>query len=476
MIVQCPGCASRYRVRAEKLPAAGGNIQCPNCRSIFPASHAPGDIDSPLRTLPGSGVRAKTPSIPPPVPPTVESDSSEPFSRIDTASGSTSAGHTWKIRTPVGLVYDFPNINALKGWLGTRENVDGMVASTDDGKTWHDIRNYAKLESTLPASLGRGRPEMSLASADTAVAEAMDAVLASRGATIPASNPPLVEKPDSPAVSKPAPRRPEASTILEKPRRSPPLVPGLEPGKPGPRPTARRPGPSARPGPRPSLRRGKPATTPKSAGVGTYVGLLVCMLVITAGVLQLTGAVDVAGVLGLRKTPPAATNTQRSEQTAATDESQESTPVDENVLVETQPELVGSFASDSDYLVTATQFGTNTQLGVDNTQFGQDAPSQDSAQLAARRIDPHEARITVLVNRAVETAQRGNIGEAIQLVSGAAQISPNNPDLVCLLSQLHRRNGATVEAEALSQQCLTLRSEQDTGSPDGNPEERFGMH
>ena len=132
---------------------------------------------------------------------------------------------------------------------------------------------------------------------------------------------------------------------------------------------------------------------------------------------------------------------------------------------------------DSDYLVGDPQYGADSSpYGIDNTQFGMDAPSQSSVELAARGIDPHEARITVLVNRAIETAQRGNIGEAIQLVSGAAQISPNNTDLVCLLSELHRRNGATVEADALSQQCLTLRAAQDTGAPEENPERGLDMH
>ena len=463
MIVQCPGCASRYRVRAEKLPAAGGNIQCPNCRSIFPASHAPGGADGPLRTLPGSGIRAKTHSIPPPVPPTgaMGTDTASPAVAVGSKS-PPSKDLTWKIRTPVGLVYDFPNIEALTSWLATRENVDGMVVSTDDGNTWHDIRNYPELESALPVATGKARPDMGSTSADTAVAEAMDAVLASRGATIPVPKPPIAQKTEKTTPPKPTPRRPEASTILEKPRRSSPAGSGLEPGKPGPRPTTRPTRPSSRPGPRPSLRRGKPAAAPKSAGTGTYIGLVVCLLVILAGVLQVTGAVDVAGALGLRNAPTPAAPVQTSDDAVATEQSQESTEADDEFVV-VEPEYVSALLDDSDYL-------------VDDTQFGSDAPSQVSTELVSRGIDPHDARITTLVNRAVLTAERGEVGEAIQLISGAAQISPNNSDLVCLLSDLHRRNGSLVEAEALSQQCSTLRAAQDTRSQQDVSEDDLFMH
>lgn len=35
MIVQCPSCASRYRVNAANIPATGGKIRCPSCSHAF---------------------------------------------------------------------------------------------------------------------------------------------------------------------------------------------------------------------------------------------------------------------------------------------------------------------------------------------------------------------------------------------------------------------------------------------------------
>ena len=393
-------------------------------------------------------MRARTPATPPPVPSPIEVEETvaiEP--RVDTDGNEATTARTWKIRTPVGLVYDFPDLDALKAWLATRENVDGMVASIDDGKTWLDMRSYSQLETALPKGARRQRQDVTSASADTAVAEAMDAVLASRGSALGTAKTPAAAKPNSGPATKPPPRKLEASTILEKPRRSPSPVAGLEPGQPIPRPAPRPAGAPGRQRPRPVLRRGRPASPPKSAGIGTYVGLLVCMLIIVAGALQLTGAVDVADILGLRKPPAPNTVVEASADETVSTDVQAAVTGDETEVY--GDEYLGGAADDSDYL-------------VDNTQFGADAPSQDPAQLVAQGINPHRARITVLVNRAIETAERGNLEEAIQLVSGAAQLSPGDPDLICLLSEFHRRNGSNVESEALRGQCLTLRAAQDT--------------
>ncbi len=35
MIVQCPACNSRYRIRSENIPASGGKIRCPSCGHSF---------------------------------------------------------------------------------------------------------------------------------------------------------------------------------------------------------------------------------------------------------------------------------------------------------------------------------------------------------------------------------------------------------------------------------------------------------
>ncbi|MCA9563255.1 MAG: zinc-ribbon domain-containing protein, partial [Myxococcales bacterium] len=54
MIVECPECTSRYRVREEKLPAGGGNIQCPGCGAVFPAQAAKGSENDLVADLPSN--------------------------------------------------------------------------------------------------------------------------------------------------------------------------------------------------------------------------------------------------------------------------------------------------------------------------------------------------------------------------------------------------------------------------------------
>ena len=45
MIVTCPSCSSKYRVRDEAVPPEGAELQCPTCSSVFMA-HAPKpDVD-----------------------------------------------------------------------------------------------------------------------------------------------------------------------------------------------------------------------------------------------------------------------------------------------------------------------------------------------------------------------------------------------------------------------------------------------
>src|ERR1700753_1988276 len=47
MIVTCPSCGSKYRVRDEAVPAAGASLKCPSCHAVFVA-HAPQHTDAEL--------------------------------------------------------------------------------------------------------------------------------------------------------------------------------------------------------------------------------------------------------------------------------------------------------------------------------------------------------------------------------------------------------------------------------------------
>ena len=47
MIVTCPGCSAKYRVRDEAVPEGGAELRCPTCNASFmalPPKHSEGEI------------------------------------------------------------------------------------------------------------------------------------------------------------------------------------------------------------------------------------------------------------------------------------------------------------------------------------------------------------------------------------------------------------------------------------------------
>ncbi|MCC7070425.1 MAG: zinc-ribbon domain-containing protein [Deltaproteobacteria bacterium] len=75
MIVTCPGCSSKYRVRNESVPADGARMRCPKCETLFLArppvdgSTTSDDPSSQYQQLAPQGARGSTGSFAP-VPPT----------------------------------------------------------------------------------------------------------------------------------------------------------------------------------------------------------------------------------------------------------------------------------------------------------------------------------------------------------------------------------------------------------------------
>ncbi len=54
MIVTCPGCNSKYRVRDEAVPAAGAELKCPSCASVFvahPPKHSKAEIETAIEKV-----------------------------------------------------------------------------------------------------------------------------------------------------------------------------------------------------------------------------------------------------------------------------------------------------------------------------------------------------------------------------------------------------------------------------------------
>jgi predicted Zn finger-like uncharacterized protein len=176
MIIECPACQSRYRIREEKLPAAGGNIKCPSCAHVFFVSRNAGPV-SPAPPVTNTGASGQTDpngwsqiplgdSASPPAPapaaaaPSASgtlamaavSENSPP--RVVPQSPPTSAEggpKKWKLRNAVGLVYDFTDTEQLVKWLGTKESHEGMQASEDGGITFRELSEFSALRDVRPS-------------------------------------------------------------------------------------------------------------------------------------------------------------------------------------------------------------------------------------------------------------------------------------------------------------------------------------
>ncbi len=131
MIIECPSCTSRYRIREDKLPEAGGNIKCPNCAHIFFVPRA----DGPLASISGSVPAIPSDPVPAATPPPVEAGE---------------GGKRWKLKNPVGLIYDFPDTNQIRSWLVSRESFEGMQVSSDTGSTWMAVEEEPDLVDVKP--------------------------------------------------------------------------------------------------------------------------------------------------------------------------------------------------------------------------------------------------------------------------------------------------------------------------------------
>lgn len=142
MIIECPACNSRYRIREDKLPADGGNIKCPNCAHVFFVAR-PGAAAS------GSHDVATTQTGPP----ASDSQSLAPSAESGAqaaASGEASKVKRWKLRNSVGLVYDFPDVEQLRRWLQARDTFEGLSVSSDGGASWSDVDEVEDLAGVEP--------------------------------------------------------------------------------------------------------------------------------------------------------------------------------------------------------------------------------------------------------------------------------------------------------------------------------------
>lgn len=414
MIVQCPGCNSRYRVREEKLPTGGGNIECPSCHSVFPAAPA-SRVAAPRNTIPGSGPKATATNAPPPVPSSTESGAT-----VLIEPGQSGGSTTWKIRTPVGLVYDFPNLAALKNWLSTRDSVSDMVASTDEGTTWQTLTAFDQLKGSLPKGRrSKKGAEPPVLSKKEGLAEAMDAVLSNRKSTeIPGIQPPS---------STAGPKRPDPKTLLEKPRRT---------GTPA-RPASRGPAQKNRPPTKPQFKRIRSAPAQEGSGFGAFVGVLLFGAIVF-GVTAHFAGIDVLDQLGIvNNDAPLIDDRPRN---TAPQPSEALPPIDE-----------------VEWVVVDDPYAPN-QVNRQQSPLGSNAA--DSIELLQQGVSPTDVRVASLIREAQLKIQEEDYDQAAQLLGSASHRAPSNPEPVCLLAAVNRAQGRIVEAQTLEGRCTELRNAQ----------------
>jgi len=166
MIIECPACQSRYRIREEKLPAAGGNIKCPSCAHVFFVAREAAPI-APAPPVAASGASGQTdPNGWSQIPlGDAPSSASAPASTGGTLAmsavsdsglqkstpASDSGPRKWKLRNAVGLVYDFTDTEQLAKWLGTKDSHEGMQASDDAGASFRELSEFSALRDVRPS-------------------------------------------------------------------------------------------------------------------------------------------------------------------------------------------------------------------------------------------------------------------------------------------------------------------------------------
>jgi predicted Zn finger-like uncharacterized protein len=438
MIVRCPDCASRYRVREEKLPPGGGNIQCPSCGTIFPTMPPAQRGAAPATVQAVSPPVAHSQSAPavltaPATQPTAASPASGGGPGPGAGGGAQTSGN-WKLKTPVGLVYDFPHIEALRNWLATRESFDGMLASRDAGKSWNPISHWPELTEALP----KGRPAGMTAAAPPARRQPSSdyARAGTPVGSVDAVNRLAGQRPQAtPAKRDQAAKRTAAARPARDPRANAPARP-QRPGAPR-RPDAR--GGAARPTREPGSR------------VGAYAGIALGVLIVLAGILQATGTIDVVDSLGLGGENPNAPPLYPEPPPERFAQAQQPTAVSTQV-----PGQTTEFRSSENW----DTFNPNGASNPNQLPPGPDPfQGRSAVELAQAGMDPHQQRIVGLIQESETAAAAGNYQGAISLLSSASQLDRNNPEIICRLASFHRAAGNYAESDALQSQCESLRQE-----------------
>ncbi len=123
MVVTCEHCGARYRLDKTRIQGRGARITCPQCRHVFVVYQE--SAQSPVQT---TAVAVERPTD---------------VHSLDFKSVGVSG---WKVKTSIGLVYDFSDFKTLRKYLK-----EGRVSASDslshDGEAWATIGDISDLEA-----------------------------------------------------------------------------------------------------------------------------------------------------------------------------------------------------------------------------------------------------------------------------------------------------------------------------------------
>lgn len=123
MIVQCPSCASRYRIRDANIPPSGGKIRCPSCSHAF-IVYPESDDDGDKTNITSQG---------------------EISSLINKMEGQAHSGLAPQdedyVSTQISTTDQARAVNAMANELGDPMDMDGTVEIQNPMKVWKQAQN-----------------------------------------------------------------------------------------------------------------------------------------------------------------------------------------------------------------------------------------------------------------------------------------------------------------------------------------------
>jgi len=309
MIIECPSCSSRYRIKEEKLPDGGGNIKCPNCAHVFfvarPGGPAPplastdsvsgpdtngwsqipmGSQGPPVPSQPDHTLALSAPPVaaaPSPGPPIV--------SGMFPVAPGTPLPKKWKLKNAVGLVYDFTDTEQIVRWLGSKDSHDGFEASDDNGATFRGLADCLELVDVRPA-----RSKTMMGMAPISISQVLDSGQSVATGTTTANNSSTsgTNLASSAGITN-RDMQQQAKDRLDQARKARGIADAPAPQAPAPRPAA-----SRQVEPKPGSARLKRAEEPKANNNGIILASVIILPLLVLVALNMLEVINLRALFG----------------------------------------------------------------------------------------------------------------------------------------------------------------------------------